>query len=202
MVVHDGEQFVVRLFDNILPKIQFNKEYFKNLTSYQDQKVTEFLHDKQQDYHWIIRSIEQRQRTIVNVTSKIVDKQQEFFKKGPDFLKPMTMKEIAEDLEIHESTVSRTVREKYVQTPFGTVELKTFFTNAIESVSNESISSNTVKTAMEKLFKAENKQKPFSDLEMVQLLKEQEGIDVSRRTIAKYREQLGIPSSSKRKRFD
>lgn len=112
------------------------------------------------------------------------------------------MKEIAEDLEIHESTVSRTVREKYVQTPFGTVELKTFFTNAIESVSNESISSNTVKTAMEKLFKAENKQKPFSDLEMVQLLKEQEGIDVSRRTIAKYREQLGIPSSSKRKRFD
>ena len=202
MVVHDGDQFVVQLFDNILPKIQFNKEYLRKLTSYQDQKVTDFLHDKQQDYHWIIRSIEQRQRTIVNVTGKIVEKQQEFFERGPNFLKPMTMKEISEELAIHESTVSRAVREKYAQTPFGTVELKTFFTNAIESVSNESISSKTVKIAMEKLVEAENKQKPLSDLEMVHLLKEQDGIAVSRRTIAKYREQLGILSSSKRKRFD
>ncbi|MGJ7920205.1 RNA polymerase factor sigma-54 [Neobacillus sp. LXY-4] len=202
MVVQEGDQFVVRLFDHILPKIQFNKDYFASLNSYQDKKVNDFLNEKQQDYHWIIRSLEQRQKTILNVTGKIVDKQQAYFEKGPTFLKPMTMKEISEELGIHESTVSRAVREKYVQTPFGTVELKSFFTNAIESVSDESLSSSKVKMAMEKLIKEENKQKPLSDLDIVQLLKENDGIVVSRRTVAKYRDQLGIPSSSKRKRYD
>jgi RNA polymerase sigma-54 factor len=202
MVIPDGEEFIVQLFDSILPKIQMNKEYSSNFSSYRDKKVNEFLQEKTQDYQWIVRSLEQRQQTIFNVTSKIVEKQQAYFKKGPNFLKPMTMKEISEELGIHESTVSRTVREKYVQTPFGTVELKSFFTNAIETVSDESLSSSKVKKAMQKLFQEENKQKPLSDLDMVQLLKDQEGIVVSRRTVAKYREQLGIPSSSKRKRYD
>ncbi len=202
MVVQEGDQFVVQLFDGSLPKIQFNQEYFKNLSSYEDKKLNKFIHDKQQDYQWIVRSIEQRQQTIVNVTGKIVEKQQDYFKKGQKFLKPMTMKEISDELGIHESTVSRAVREKYVQTPFGTVELKSFFTNAIESVSEESLSSSKVKLAMEKLFKGENKQKPLSDQDIAGLLKDEEGIVISRRTVAKYREQLGIPSSSKRKRYD
>ncbi len=202
MVVQEGEQFIVQLFDSIIPKIELNKEYISNISSYHDKTVKEFIHDKQQDFHWIVRSLEQRQKTILNVTSKIVEKQIAYFEKGPSYLKPMTMKEISEEIGIHESTVSRAVREKYVQTPFGTVELKSFFTNGIESVSDESMSSSKVKEAMEKFFKEENKQKPLSDLEMVQLLKEKQGIIVSRRTVAKYREQLGIPSSSKRKRYD
>lgn len=202
MVIQEGDQFVVQLFDNILPKIQMNKEYSSNISSYHDRKVKEFIHEKVQDFHWIVRSLEQRQRTIVSVTSKIVEKQQSYFEKGPSYLKPMTMKEISEELGIHESTVSRAVREKYVQTPYGTVELKSFFTSGIDSVANESFSSSKVKEVMGKIFNNENKQKPFSDLEIVQLLKSQEGIVVSRRTVAKYREQLGIPSSSKRKRYD
>lgn len=202
MVVQEGDQFVVQLFNGSLPKIQFKQEYFKNLSAYEDKKLNKFIHDKQQDYQWIVRSIEQRQQTIVNVTGKIVEKQQDYFKEGPNYLKPMTMKEISDELGIHESTVSRAVREKYVQTPFGTVELKSFFTNAIESVSEESLSSSKVKLAMEKLIKEENKQKPLSDQDIVGHLKDQEGIVVSRRTVAKYREQLGIPSSSKRKRYD
>jgi RNA polymerase sigma-54 factor len=201
-VVREGEQFIVQPFDHFLPNIQFNKDYFSNLSSYQDKKVAKFLYDKQQDYLWIIRSLEQRQTTILNVTRKIVEKQYDYFKKGPNFLKPMTMKEISEELGIHESTVSRAVREKYVQTPFGTVELKSFFTNAIESTSDEFLSSSKVKAALAKIVKSENKRKPYSDSEIVQLLKEREGIVVSRRTVAKYRDQLGIASSAKRKRFD
>ncbi|WP_147534049.1 RNA polymerase factor sigma-54 [Bacillus marasmi] len=202
MVLQEGNQFVVQLFDNLLPRIQLNKEYIANLSTHNDKSVTNFLRDKQQDYQWIVRSLEQRQRTIVNVTEIIVAKQQDYFQKGPKYLKPMTMKEISEELGIHESTVSRTVREKYVQTPFGTVELKSFFTSAIDSVSSEAQSSNKVKLAIGNLVKEENKKNPLSDLEMVELLKSKEGIVVSRRTIAKYREQLGIPSSSKRKRYD
>ena len=202
MIVKDGDQFVVQLFDNILPKVQFNKDYFKNLSGFQDRSLSEYLHEKRQDFHWIVRSLEQRQRTIINVTGKILEKQPQYFEKGPNYLKPMTMKEISDELGIHESTVSRTVREKYVQTPFGTVELKSFFTNAIESLSDEALSSSKVRDAMVKLINHENKLSPLSDLDMVKLLKDQEGIVVSRRTLAKYREQLGIPSSSKRKRYE
>ncbi|NMD68917.1 RNA polymerase factor sigma-54 [Bacillus sp. DNRA2] len=202
MVVQEGDLFIVQLFDNLLPRIQLNKEYIANFSNLHDKSVNNFLREKQQDYQWIVRSLEQRQRTIVNVTEKIVEKQHDYFSKGPKFLKPMTMKEISEELGIHESTVSRTVREKYVQTPFGTVELKSFFTSAIDSVSSEALSSSKVKLAIQKLVKEENKQKPLSDLDMVEVLKAKEGIVVSRRTVAKYREQLGIPSSSKRKRYD
>lgn len=198
----DGEQILVSLYDDLLSKVQFNQQYFQKMTTYQDQKVSAFLQEKRQDYQWIIRSIEQRQRTIIHVTNKIVEKQQDYFQRGAAFLKPMTMKEVAEELGIHESTVSRTVREKYAQTPFGTVELKTFFTSAIESVTDESLSSSMVKNAINKLVNGEDKQKPLSDQDMVYLLKKEEGIKVSRRTVAKYREQLVIPSSSKRKRYE
>jgi len=115
---------------------------------------------------------------------------------------PMTMKEVAAELDIHESTVSRAVREKYVQTPIGTFALKTFFTSTIQTVTaDENTSSTQVKNEISKLIEQENKEKPLSDQEIVEQLKTTEGIVVSRRTIAKYRDQLGIPSSSKRKRF-
>ena len=112
------------------------------------------------------------------------------------------MKEISEELGIHESTVSRTVREKYAQTPFGTVELKTFFTSNIKTTSTEDTSSSQVKKEIQQLIDGENKLKPLSDQDIVGLLKENNGMIISRRTVAKYRDQLGIPSSTKRKRFE
>lgn len=198
----DGEDFSISVFDETIPKVSFNHEYYHQFSAYNDQQVNRFLQEKQQDFYWIARSLEQRKETLTRVAVKIVEKQQDFFRSGPSYLKPMTMKDISEELGIHESTVSRAVREKYAQTPFGTLELKSFFTSTLKTTSNETASSQRVKNAISELISNESKQKPLSDQEIVGLLKEKEGIVVSRRTIAKYRDQLGIPSSSKRRRYD
>ena len=191
----------VRMFDDSLPRISFNESYFKKFKD-QDQQVSKFLQDKVQDYQWILKAIEQRRETLTRVIAKIVEKQTVCLLKGMKYLEPMTMKEIATELDIHESTVSRAVREKYIQTPLGTFPLKSFFTSTIQTVADdESTSSTQVKNEISNLIEQENKEKPLSDQDIVGLLKENNGIVVSRRTIAKYREQLGIQSSSKRKRF-
>ncbi|QCJ44056.1 RNA polymerase factor sigma-54 [Bacillus sp. S3] len=202
IVEQTEEGLTVRMFDDSLPRISFNENYYKKFKD-QDQQVSRFLQDKVQDYQWIARSIEQRRETLTKVVAKIVEKQTAFFQKGAQYLVPMTMKEVAAELDIHESTVSRAVREKYVQTPVGTFSLKTFFTSMIQTVSaDENTSSTQVKNEISKLIEQENKEKPLSDQEIVEQLKTKAGIVVSRRTIAKYRDQLGIPSSSKRKRFN
>jgi RNA polymerase sigma-54 factor len=191
----------VRMFDDSLPRISFNESYFNKFKD-QDQQVSKFLHDKVQDYQWILKAIEQRRETLTRVISKIVEKQTVCILRGMQYLEPMTMKEIATELDIHESTVSRAVREKYIQTPLGTFPLKSFFTSTIQTVADdENTSSTQVKNEISNLIEQENKEKPLSDQDIVGLLKENNGIVVSRRTIAKYREQLGIQSSSKRKRF-
>ncbi len=202
IIEQSGEGLTVRMFDDSLPRISFNESYYKKFNK-QDIQVNRFLQDKVQDYQWILKSIEQRRETLTRVVAKIVEKQPLFFQKGAQYLVPMTMKEVANELEIHESTVSRAVREKYVQTPNGTFSLKTFFTSTIQTVSeNETASSTQVKNEISKLVEQEKKEKPLSDQEIVEYLKINKGIVVSRRTIAKYRDQLGIPSSSKRKRFN
>ncbi|ULT59948.1 RNA polymerase factor sigma-54 [Neobacillus drentensis] len=200
IIEQTSEGLTVRMFDESLPRIRFNEPYYQKFHK-QNQQVSRFLQDKVQDYQWILKSIEQRKETLTKVVAKIVEKQPAFFQKGSQYLVPMTMKEIASELEIHESTVSRAVREKYVQTPIGTYPLKTFFTSTIQTSDDESTSSTLVKNEIGFLVAQENKEKPLSDQEMVELLKRQKGILVSRRTVAKYREQLGIPSSTKRKRF-
>ena len=197
-----GDGFAVRLCDDILPKISFNEHYYQKLTTTKDSQVSRFLQEKVQDYQWILKSIEQRKETLTRVVSKIVEKQTRFFENGKEYLVPMTMKEIAGELEIHESTVSRAVKEKFVQTPIGTFPLKSFFTSTIQTVSNESTSSSQVKNEIASMIDSEDKQRPLSDQEIVEKLKTSQGIVVSRRTVAKYRDQLGIASSSKRKRFD
>lgn len=202
VVKRDGDELTVSVFDALIPKISFNEGYYRQLSSHQDQEVNKFLQEKQGDFQWIQRSLEQRKETLLKVSMKIIEKQREFFLIGPAHLNPMTMREVAEELDIHESTVSRTVREKYMQTPSGTYELKSFFTSALQTTENDQASSQKVKAAIELLIKEENKQKPISDQDIVGILKEREGMVVSRRTVAKYRDQLGIPSSSKRKRFD
>lgn len=202
IVEQTAEGLTVRMFDDPVPKISFNDQYYKKFKD-QDQQVSKYLQDKVQDYQWILKSIEQRKETLTRVVAKIVEKQPAFFQKGPQGLLPMTMKEIAVELDVHESTVSRAVREKYVQTPVGTFTLKSFFTSTIQTTSeDEATSSSQVKNAISQLVAEEDKAKPLSDQEIVDRLKASEGIVVSRRTIAKYRDQLGIPSSSKRKRFN
>jgi RNA polymerase sigma-54 factor len=202
IVEQSDEGLTVRMSDESLPRISLNQQYYHQFKD-QDQQVSRFLQDKLQDYQWIQKSIEQRKETLTRVVAKIIEIQAAFFQNGSQYLVPMTMKEVAGELEIHESTVSRAVREKYVQTPIGTFALKSFFTSTIQNVSDdENTSSTQVKKKIAMLIEKENKQKPLSDQEIVERLKVEEGMVVSRRTIAKYREQLGIPSSSKRKRFD
>lgn len=197
----NSEGISVRLWEAAIPSINFNASYFKKFSAIGDNQVGRFLQDKLQDFQWIMKGIEQRKETLAKVIIKITEKQPDFFLKGPNYLFPMTMKELAQELDVHESTISRAVREKYVQTPFGTLPLKSFFTSTIQTISEESTSSAQVKDALAKLIEKENKQKPLSDQDIVGILKNQEGIMVSRRTVAKYREQLAIPSSSKRKRY-
>ncbi|MCM3663430.1 RNA polymerase factor sigma-54 [Mesobacillus subterraneus] len=202
VVRREGDELSVSVFDALIPKISFNEGYYRELSGHKDPDVNKFLQEKQGDYQWIQRSLMQRKETLLKVSMKIIEKQPDFFMKGPAHLNPMTMREVAEELDIHESTVSRTVREKYMQTPAGTYELKSFFTSALQTTENDQASSQKVKAAIELFIKEENKQKPISDQDIVEMLKNREGMVVSRRTVAKYRDQLGIPSSSKRKRFD
>lgn len=202
VVKREGDELSVSAFDALIPRISFNEGYYRELSGHKDKEVNKFLQEKQGDYQWIQRSLMQRKETLLKVSMKIIEKQPDFFLKGPAHLNPMTMREVAEELDIHESTVSRTVREKYMQTPAGTYELKSFFTSSVQTTENDQASSQQVKAAIESFIKEENKQKPISDQDIVEMLKEREGMVVSRRTVAKYRDQLGIASSSKRKRFD
>jgi RNA polymerase sigma-54 factor len=202
VVIWNGIEYSITIYEELLPSISFNNDSFKHYSALKDKQVSKYIEDQVQNYQWLQRSLEQRKETLQRVALKIVEKQPDFFKKGPGNLKPMIMKEIAEELEIHESTVSRAVREKYVQTPFGIFELKSFFTSTIQTTSEESTSSTQVKNAITKLVNNEDKLKPLSDQEIVSILQEQEGIVVSRRTVAKYRDQLGILSSSKRRRYE
>jgi RNA polymerase sigma-54 factor len=198
-----AEGIVVTLFDGTIVKVQYNEEYDQFFTGKADPDVQKYLREKQQDYSWVIQSLQQRSETILKVGKKIVEKQQQFFLGGPEKIRPLTLKQVSEEVGLHESTVSRAVRDKYMQTPFGIFEMKYFFTTAVKTSmfsEEEAVSSTQVKKAIQKLIKDENKQKPLSDQKIVQQLKEK-GFDVSRRTIAKYRDQLNIPSSTMRKRY-
>ncbi|MGE8206596.1 RNA polymerase factor sigma-54 [Heyndrickxia sp. NPDC080065] len=193
----------LNLFQKHLPNVQFQKEYYTMMSSYKDQQVKQFLKDKTQDYQWIIKSLQQRNETLMKVGMMIIQKQYDFFLKGPRFLKPLTMRELSDEIGVHESTVSRAVREKYIQTPFGTYELKYFFSSGLMKNSDEDddqASALQVKTLITQFIEKENKLKPLSDQAIADDLKK-DGIIVSRRTVAKYRDQLNIPSSAKRKRY-
>ncbi|WP_409272175.1 RNA polymerase factor sigma-54 [Neobacillus sp. SCS-31] len=194
-------QWRVHLVEGNLPAIGFNDDMFHSLTSSGDEQAIKFLQEKYQDYQWLAKSIRQRNDTILKVAGKIIEKQPYFFAEAKGQLMPLTMKEVADCLDIHESTVSRAVREKYLGTPFGTFELKSFFSSGIGTVSDSSASSAQVKKLIAAIIGHEDKRQPVSDQEITNMLKKNEGLVISRRTVAKYREQLGIASSSKRKRF-
>ncbi|WP_409290315.1 RNA polymerase factor sigma-54 [Peribacillus sp. SCS-37] len=178
-----------------------NQDYYEFLKSSREHGVGKFLQEKWQEYQWISKSLLQRRETILRVTKLIVEKQEHCFRKGLASLKPMTMKEVADELGIHESTVSRAVRDKFVQAPFGTVELRAFFSAQIQSVSSGEMSAEAVKRELVGLIESEEKTRPLSDQDLSDILKKEKGILLSRRTVAKYRDLLNIPSSSKRKRY-
>jgi RNA polymerase sigma-54 factor len=165
-----------------------------------DPAAKEYVQNKLRSAQWLIRSIDQRRRTIVKVTECIIDKQRDFFEKGVDHLKPMILRDVAETVGMHESTISRVTTSKYVHTPRGIFELKYFFNSSIRRTSKDDIASESVKSKIREIVGGEDTARPLSDQKIVDILKK-EGIVIARRTVAKYREMLGILSSSKRKKY-
>lgn len=196
----DGQQVTVVSNRSGMPEIKFQQNYFEQMTQSGDSEVLNYLKEKQQAFEWLKKTVEQRGDTIYNVGKAIVERQQEFFLNKEHPIKPLILKDISEELAIHESTVSRAVNGKYLETDFGVFELKHFFSQKLASDEGER-STNDVKHRLQTLIDSENKAKPLSDQKLVELLND-EGIDISRRTIAKYRDLLKIPSSTKRKRYD
>lgn len=200
----DGEFFIL-MKDGVLPMLSVNplyKDILKDSTN--DKEATEYVKEKIDKAMFLIKSIEQRKSTLHKVLQKILEKQKDYFEKGEKYLKPMTLKEIAEKLEMHESTISRAIRDKYILTSMGTIKIKDLFVNSIsnkeKSDGEEDVTVINIKKALEEVIKEEDKRKPLSDQAISEILKEK-GMAISRRTVAKYREELGIKSSSKRKRF-
>ncbi|MFS1517225.1 RNA polymerase factor sigma-54 [Bacillus sp. SCS-151] len=194
--------FEAAINEDYFPKLSFNVQYEQDLSNVDDEKVSAFVREKGLQWGWIIKSLEQRKQTLLSVTKQIILRQTNFFVHGLSSLKPLTMREVAEVVGCHESTVSRAVKGKYVQTPFGLVEMKVFFSSSLNTSSNEDASSTRVKELIQQMINEEDKASPLSDQKLVNLLNRDFKIIVSRRTIAKYRDQLGILSSSKRKRYD
>lgn len=196
----DGEYHVI-INEGSVPRLMVSSYYRQVLReSANDRNLAEYLNDRINTANWLIRSIEQRKQTIYNVVSAVVRYQRDFFEYGPKHIKPMTLKQIAEDVGIHESTVSRSINGKYMQSPRGVFEIKYFFTSGVSADGGEGMSSNAVKSIIREMVEQEDSKKPCSDQYMADRMQE-DGINISRRTVAKYREEMGIPSSQKRKRY-
>ena len=198
----EGE-YVVVLNDEPVPKLRISSYYrrlLKDSKALDGKETKKFLENKIQSALWLIKNIEQRRKTIFRVTEAIFRIQRDFLEIGISVLKPLTLKQVADMIGMHESTVSRVTTHKYVQTPRGLFELKFFFTSGLESVDGMDVSSLSVKEKIKELVSQEPAQKPYSDQKIMQLLNGQ-GLNIARRTIAKYREELKIPSASQRRKL-
>ena len=193
----DGE-FVVYLNDQDVPRVRINPTYRRILSSGAASEEREFISKKLKAARWIVQSIENRRRTMVRVTESIVRAQRGFFEKGVSALKPLTLQQIADDVGMHESTVSRVTRGKYVQTPRGTYELKYFFSSGIRTKSGDAVASKAVRDAMQEIISKEDKKKPLSDQKVAEELRDM-GFRISRRAVAKYRDQMKILRAGLRK---
>jgi RNA polymerase sigma-54 factor len=191
-----GDKYFVVANDDGLPKLKISDFYRAAL--HEGAKAKEYIQERLRSAQWLIRSIQQRQRTIVRVTESILRFQREFFDKGPAYLRPLILRDVAEDIGMHESTVSRVTTNKYVHTPQGLFELKYFFNSGIARTDGDDLASEAVKLKIKQIISGENPRHPHSDQKIVELLADQ-GIEIARRTVAKYREQLKILSSSKRR---
>jgi RNA polymerase sigma-54 factor len=196
-----GDDYEIVLNEDGLPRLKINS-YYRSILSNKNavtDGTKQYIQDKLKAAAWLIKSIHQRQRTIYRVTKSIVHFQRKFFDKGVVHLKPLVLRDVAEDIQMHESTVSRVTTNKYVHTPQGVFELKYFFDSSINSMVGDSVASESVKEHIKNIVKSENKFKPCSDQDIANYLKNF-NIMVARRTVAKYREILGILPSRKRKK--
>ncbi len=196
----DGE-YLVFLNDTNLPRLKLSRTYreiAKDKKKFAGENK-EFISNKLNSANWMIQAIEQRRQTMLKVMNFIVDRQRDFFERGVQYLKPLTLREVAEVIEMHESTVSRVTNEKFVQTPRGVFPLKFFFSSGLSTTSGDEVSARGIKAQIEKLVADEDTGKPLTDQAIVNILKK-DGIQIARRTVAKYRDQLGILSARMRKR--
>jgi RNA polymerase sigma-54 factor len=196
-----GGRYQVFLNDTGMPRLRLSRSYQE--IARDKKKMTpenrEFIASKMNSANWMIQAIEQRRQTMLKVMNFIVDRQREFFEKGIEHLRPLTLREVAEVINMHESTVSRVTNEKYVQTPRGVLPLKFFFSSALATASGEEASARSIRAKLQKMVSEEDSGKPLTDQQIVHLFQEQ-GIQIARRTVAKYRDQLGILPARMRKR--
>jgi RNA polymerase sigma-54 factor len=196
----DG-RYHVFLNDANLPRLKLSKAYQEIARDKKkfEGESKEFISNKLNSANWMIQAIEQRRQTMLKVMNYIVDRQRDFFEKGVQYLKPLTLREVAEVINMHESTVSRVTNEKYVQTPRGVLPLKFFFSSGLSTTAGEDVSARGIKAQIEKLVSEEDPKHPLTDQAIVNILKES-GVQIARRTVAKYRDQLGVLSARMRKR--
>jgi RNA polymerase sigma-54 factor len=199
-----GDEYRIVLNDDGLPRLRLSSLYRKILGEKSNNSTGEsnktYIKDRMQSAIWLIKSIQQRQKTIFKVSESIVRHQREYFDLGINYLKPMVLRDVAYDVDMHESTISRVTTNKYMHTPRGIFELKYFFNSGINRTDGDSIASESVKEKIRKIISEEDKKKPYKDSEIVNILKGS-GISIARRTVAKYREMMGIIPSSKRKKY-
>ncbi len=199
-----GEKYIVQINDDGMPRLRVSRAYRKMLKQMaaegRQAEAQQFIKEKMRSAVWLIKSLDQRQRTIYKVANSIAKQQRAFLDYGIDHLRPMVLRNVAEDIEMHESTVSRVVSNKYIHTPRGLFPMKFFFHSGIDREYGGDISSLTVKRKLEHLIADENNRKPLSDSELMRILN-REGIHIARRTVAKYRDELGIASSTERKKI-
>ncbi|HKY97360.1 MAG TPA: RNA polymerase factor sigma-54 [Gemmatimonadaceae bacterium] len=197
----DG-QYHVFLNDANLPRLRLSKAYqeiARDKKKFEGENK-EFISNKLNSANWMIQAIEQRRQTMLKVMNYIVDRQREFFEKGVQYLKPLTLREVAEVINMHESTVSRVTNEKFVQTPRGVLPLKFFFSSGLATAEGDDVSARGIKAQLQKLVQEEDPKHPLTDQAIVNILRES-GVQIARRTVAKYRDQLGILSARMRKRI-
>ncbi|MCX5849196.1 MAG: RNA polymerase factor sigma-54 [Deltaproteobacteria bacterium] len=206
-IVKSGNQYKIILNDDGLPRLRISNFYREVMAGINDhghgekESGKKYIKDKVQSATWLIKSIQQRQNTIYKVAESIVKFQKDFFDCGIDCLKPLVLRDIANDIEMHESTISRVVNNKYMHSPQGIFEMKYFFGSSIKRTSEGgTIASKSVKEEIKQIVSGEKPKKPYSDCEIVEMLKEKQ-INIARRTVAKYREMMGILPSSKRKKY-
>lgn len=196
---HNGH-WTVELNSDSIPRLQINQHYDSMCNNARNDGDSQFIRSNLQDAKWLIKSLESRNDTLLRVSRCIVEQQQAFFEQGEEYMKPMVLADIAQAVEMHESTISRVTTQKYLHSPRGIFELKYFFSSHVNTEGGGEASSTAIRALVKKLIAAENPAKPLSDSKLTSLLSEQ-GIMVARRTVAKYRESLSIPPSNQRKQL-
>lgn len=196
---HNGH-WTVELNSDSIPRLQINQHYASMCNNARNDGDSQFIRSNLQDAKWLIKSLESRNDTLLRVSRCIVEQQQAFFEQGEEYMKPMVLADIAQAVEMHESTISRVTTQKYLHSPRGIFELKYFFSSHVNTEGGGEASSTAIRALVKKLIAAENPAKPLSDSKLTSLLSEQ-GVMVARRTVAKYRESLSIPPSNQRKQL-